>query len=500
MSWVGASPELLFIPDRDRDDVPDGSPQVLLNGFGYQDTHECLNSFLWGPDGWLYGIQGVFNLAHIGKPGAPEDQRQELRAGVWRYHPVRHEFEVFAHGGSNPWGLDFDAGGQLFMTHCRSYGGRGGTTHVLQGGQFWNQANANYAPFIIAAPPTEFPGFRNYLLASARYDHGAGGAGAPGTDAIYGGHFHVGTMIYLGDNWPTEYRGRLFTHNLHGHQINQQVNRPWGSGFDTVHAGQDLFFCSDPAYVALDLQYGPDGAVYFIDWYEPQHCHNPNNERWDRGNGRIYRLQWDATYQPSRTRTRLDLSSPAELVELHGHPNDWYARTARRLLHERAVAGTLPQEIFPALGGIFSTHLDPAIRLRALWTIHALGHFTEQVSERALNDPDEYVRGWGIQLAADDRQLSPAQLAAFQRLAQDDPSQVVRRHLASALHRLPAQDAWPLIERLARNGEDRESLPVFIRLLDEPALRPAALGVLARFDSPEIPVGLIERFGVLPQD
>jgi len=77
---------------------------------------------------------------------------------------------------------------------------------------------------------------------------------------------------------------------------------------------------------------------------------------------------------------------------------------------------------------------------------------------------------------------------------------VVRRHLASALHRLPAQDAWPLIERLARNGEDRESLPVFIRLLDEPALRPAALGVLARFDSPEIPVGLIERFGVLPQD
>jgi len=136
VSWVGASPELLFIPDRDRDDVPDGSPQVLLNGFGYQDTHECLNSFLWGPDGWLYGIQGVFNLAHIGKPGAPEDQRQELRAGVWRYHPVRHEFEVFAHGGSNPWGLDFDAGGQLFMTHCRSYGGRGGTTHVLQGGQF----------------------------------------------------------------------------------------------------------------------------------------------------------------------------------------------------------------------------------------------------------------------------------------------------------------------------------------------------------------------------
>src|SRR5688572_27797836 len=107
--WVGAAPELLFIPDKNRDDLPDSAPQVLLDGFGYQDTHECLNSFLWGPDGWLYGNQGVFNLAHIGKPGAPAAERQELRAGVWRYHPVRHKFEIFAHGGSNPWGLDDNA-------------------------------------------------------------------------------------------------------------------------------------------------------------------------------------------------------------------------------------------------------------------------------------------------------------------------------------------------------------------------------------------------------
>lgn len=99
--WVGAAPELLFIPDGDRDDRPDGPPQVLLDGFGYQDTHECLNSFLWGPDGWLYGNQGVFNTARVGKPGAPDAERIELRAGVWRYHPVRRQFEVFAFGGSN---------------------------------------------------------------------------------------------------------------------------------------------------------------------------------------------------------------------------------------------------------------------------------------------------------------------------------------------------------------------------------------------------------------
>jgi len=150
--WVGAAPELLFIPDRNHDDKPDGPPEVLLNGFGYQDTHECLNSFLWGPDGWLYGIQGVFNTARIGKPEVPPEKRPELRAGVWRYHPVRREFEIFANGGSNPWGLDYDERGQLFMTHCRSYWGKGCTTHVIQGAHYWNQANANYAPFIIAEP------------------------------------------------------------------------------------------------------------------------------------------------------------------------------------------------------------------------------------------------------------------------------------------------------------------------------------------------------------
>src|SRR5436190_10209841 len=198
--WIGAAPELLIITDRDHDDIPDGPPPILLEGFGYQDTHEALNSFLWGPDGWLYGNQGVFNTARIGKPGVPPDQRPELRAGVWRYHPVRHTFEIFAHGGSNPWGLDYDEHGQLFMTHCRSYWGRGLTTHVIQGGQFWNQVNANYAPFIIPSAPKEFPEFRNYLLASARYDHGAGGAGPRGSDAIYGGHSHVGTMIYRAVN------------------------------------------------------------------------------------------------------------------------------------------------------------------------------------------------------------------------------------------------------------------------------------------------------------
>ncbi len=452
--WVGAAPELLFIPDRNHDDVPDGPPQVLLEGFGYQDTHECLNSFLWGPDGWLYGIQGVFNYARIGKPGAPDAARQELRAGVWRYHPVRQEFEIFAHGGSNPWGIDYDERGQLFMTHCRSYWGRGGTTHVIQGGQFWNQANANYAPYIIAEPPAAFPDFQNFLLASARYDHGAGGAGKPGSDAIYGGHSHVGTMIYLGDNWPDQYRGHLFTHNLHGHQINQQVNRRWGSGFDTVHAGLDHFFCSDPKYVALDLQYGPDGAVYINDWYDQQHCHNPNDERWDRGNGRLYRLEYAATYQPKKVDLRA--KSDAELLALVDHKNAWYGRTARRLLQERAATQPLAGAALASLQTRVTQAPAATVRLAALWNLHAAGATTDTLLQQTLQDPDEYVRAWAIQLGAESRQPSSALAQSWARLAQEDPSPVVRLYLASASTRLTDAQAWPILVALAAHGEDLE--------------------------------------------
>ncbi len=153
--WVGAAPQLLFIP-KDKDDKA-GKPEVLLDGWGYQDTHETLNSFCWGPDGWLYGNQGVFTGSRIGKPGTPDDKRLSLNAGVWRYHPVRHEFEIFAHGGSNQWGLDFNEAGDLFMTHCRSFWGGGGTTFVIRNAHFWNQANGGFMPFICNDAPAFAP-------------------------------------------------------------------------------------------------------------------------------------------------------------------------------------------------------------------------------------------------------------------------------------------------------------------------------------------------------
>src|SRR5262249_54669813 len=100
--WIGAAPYLMFVPMKEGEDKPSGPPRILLDGWGWHDTHETLNSFTWGPDGWLYGCHGVFTHSRVGKPGTPDAKRVPINAGVWRYHPTKHIFEVFAEGTSNP--------------------------------------------------------------------------------------------------------------------------------------------------------------------------------------------------------------------------------------------------------------------------------------------------------------------------------------------------------------------------------------------------------------
>ncbi len=447
--WVGAAPYLMFIPKDANDKASE--PQVLLDGFGYQDTHETLNSFLWGPDGWLYGNQGVFNTAAIGKPGCDPKDRVTMRAGVWRYHPVRHVFEVFCHGGSNQWGLDYNSNGHFFMTHCRSFFGKGGTTHAIRNGHFWNQSNNNYAPFISATAPAFAPDLQNYLPASARYDSGEGGAGKPGTTAVYGGHSHVGTMIYNGDNWPAIYRDHLFTHNLHGHQLNHQHMVRSGSGYETFHAGYDLLHSPAADYIPVDLQTGPDGAVYVIDWTDTQHCHNPDDEKWDRSNGRIYRISWKETYKP----VKVDLGKMAdhELVPLQANSNDWIVRVSRRLLQERFAEGKF--NAWGVSGALLALH--DISDLKALWIEGSVDMLDEKMLKWIFErKPNDIVRSWAIQLSTEEAGKSKLSAATLLKLAKTDPSPTVRLALASALPKLDADTALAVGSALAMRAEDKD--------------------------------------------
>ena len=259
--WIGAAPYLMFVPIKPGEDKPAGKPQILLDGWHYEDTHETLNAFRWGPDGWLYGCHGVFTHSRVGKPGTPNKDRIPINAGVWRYHPTKHVFEVFAHGTSNPWGLDFDEHGQAFITACvipHAF-------HIIQGGRYQRQAGSHFNPHTYADIQT---------IADHLHWQGANPwAGNATSDSAGGGHAHCGLMIYQGGAWPDEYRGRMFMGNIHGHRLNMDVLKPKGSGFVASH-GPDFLLANDAWARFINLRYGPDGNVYLLDWYDKQACHH----------------------------------------------------------------------------------------------------------------------------------------------------------------------------------------------------------------------------------
>jgi putative membrane-bound dehydrogenase-like protein len=303
-----------------KDDRPAGKPQVLLDGWAYQDTHETLNSFTWGPDGWLYGCHGVFTHSNVGKPGTPPAKRTKINAGVWRYHPTRHVFEVFAHGTSNPWGLAFDEHGQAFVSACVIPH----LFHIIQGGRYQRQAGPHFNPYTYADIQT---------IADHLHWQGANPwAGNNKSDSTGGGHAHCGLMCYQGGAWPEKYRGQLFMGNIHGRRINMDIPRPKGSGFVASH-GPDFLLANDAWARFINMRTGPDGNVYLIDWYDKQACHvGANAKAWDRSNGRIYKICYRGTkWEP----VDLGKKTNEELATLLFHKNEWYVRHSRRILQER---------------------------------------------------------------------------------------------------------------------------------------------------------------------
>jgi putative membrane-bound dehydrogenase-like protein len=435
--FVGAAPNLLFIPVKEGTDVPAGPPEVLLDGWGYQDTHEMLNTFSWGPDGWLYGTHGVFTNSNVGKPGAPDSERQRLNGAIWRYHPTKKIFEVFAEGTSNPWGLDFNDYGHAFTTACvieHLY-------HVIPGARYKRQAGKHINPFIL-----------DDIKTIADHVHWVGNkgphAGNSRSDAAGGGHAHAGAMIYLGgDTWPAEYRSAIFMNNIHGHRANVDVLSRKGSGYAATH-GKDFLNANDTWSQMLNFRYGPDGSVHVIDWYDKNQCHSSNPDVHSKTLGRIFKI---SHVNDRFVKVDLRKESSLRLVDLQLHRNDWYVRHARRILQER---GPDPQ-VHARLKAILQTNPDVTRKLRALWALHLTGGLTDADLVGLLSHDSEYVRSWAVQLLAEGWNPSEAALGKFASMARSDDSALVRLYVASALQRVPAEKRWDAVAGLLSRAEDR---------------------------------------------
>jgi len=468
--WVMSIPNFYFIPDADYNGVPDGEPVVLLDGFGtHANSHTIANGFAWGPDGWLYGTHGITNWSLPGKPGTPKEKRRRFEGGVWRYHPVRHIWEPFAIGTTNPWGIDWNEYGHAFVCNCVNPH----LFHIIQGAHYEPARNRPTGRFAYERIPTiaDHLHFTNTKTIRA-------GIGTPEEDAAGGGHAHSGTMIYLGDNWPAKYRGDVFMNNIHGRRINHDRLARKGSGYAASHA-PDVMRARDPWFVGVTLAYGPDGGVYVSDFSDTGECHHTRNTQ--KHTGRIYKITFG---KPKPWKGDIGKLNILELVKLQSHPNEWFARHARRVLQERQANTSV-------LAKALKSNRSVPLRLRALWALRVTGNLDEKKLEGLLQDSSEHLRAWAIQLLCENRKPSEAARAEFARMAHEDKSPLVRLYLASAMQRLLLKQRVPVLAHLLAHTEDKDdqNLPLMYWYATEPVVaadRVSAVKLLTACQIPKV--------------
>lgn len=436
--FLGAPPNLLFVPDKDGDDKADVEDiAVLLTGWGMRDRHETINSFHWGPDGWLYGLEGFATPSVIRKPKGkgkiykhgeafPEDlldaEGVDINGGVWRYHPLKKRFEVVAHGFSNPWGIDYDAKGQMLISACVIPH----LFHIIPGGIYHRQGGQHYNPYV-------------YEDIQTIVDHRHRSA-------------HGGARIYQSDAFPADQQGRIFMANIHEHAVLSDVLNKKGSGFTASH-GEDFMLANNAQWIGFSMEVGPEGGLYVLDWHDADIC---GNEVVHKDTGRVFRIMpekslaeiWPGRYDD------LAKKSDAELVALQLSKSNWHAQRARVILQGRAHKRPLDEAAVSKARALLHDDKSEDIRLRALWTLHITNNITSDELTQLTKDKQQYIRAWAIQFMVEDGQPSNKVLDALTSMAKNESSAVVRLYLASALQRLHEEDRWAIATSLVQNAAD----------------------------------------------
>ncbi len=419
--WVANPPYLLFYPDADGNDVPDSDPVVKLSGFGIEDTHAVMNSLAWGPDGWLYGVNGSTTT---GKVINPADGVEVAWQGqmVWRFHPPTNRFEIFAEGGGNTFSLEIDGKGQIFS----------GTNAGRTRGMFYPQGSYGSKSWGKHGPLTNPYAFGFFEHMKHEGDER---------------RFAQAFSIYEGDLFGDELAGRIIAPNsLHNLVWSSRLERD-GSTYRTVDEANpvetgDRWF--RPVYAGL----GPDGAVYIADWYDSRLSHVRPVDDWHKTSGRIYRIQ-PAGSKPVNEEGDLTKRPSGELINLFSTS---FNRVVRR--HAMLELGWRGDpSVNPELIGLVDA-AEPQSALEALWALHLLGGLTDALATKWLTHPDADVRRWVVRLVGDKREADASLATALADLALSETEVQVRVQLAASAKRLPPVAALPVIEGLVRHRED----------------------------------------------
>ncbi len=407
-AYVGQAPHLLFLKDTDGDDKAD-TREVVLTGFGLEDRHELLNGFTWGPDGQLYMTHGVFTFSKVRAPDAPADSGVTMNAAVARFSPVTKKFEVFADGTSNPWGVDFDAKGNAFVSACVI----DHLFHLAAGGLYSRQAGQPAFPYAYELLPS-IVDHRHHMAA------------------------YSGVQVYQGNQYPAEYLGKVMMGNLHDNAVHTDALTEIGSSFKAAH-WNDLVRANDGWFRPTTQLVGPDGAMWISDWYDKYPCYQnarADPEGVDREHGRIYRVVHTGGEKgkavASRPAKDMDLAklNLDQAIDLLAHDNVWQRRTVQRLLSERLSRIRIATP--PKLVQMFESGPNVNARLAALWTLHGAARLNEELLDRAASDKESAIRTWAARLTGE-RQVVNEQVAARVEQLAGDSDAAVRLAAATAV-------------------------------------------------------------------
>jgi len=414
-------PYLLFYPDQDHDDVPDGDPQVLLQGFGMEDSHSVASNLRWGPDGWLYAAQGSTVTGHIKRYGSKDTPVHSMGQLIWRYHPERKQYEIFAEGGGNTFGVEIDAKGRIYSGH------NGGDTrgfHYVQGGYYrkgFGKHGELSNPFAFGY----FPNIAHHKV--ARFTHKF--------------------IIYEGAALSAQYAGKLFgVGPLQSHVVFSDF-QPKGATFQTKDLGTALT-SSDPWFRPVAIEVGPDGAIYVCDFHEQRIDHASHYQgRVTPDTGRIYRISAiDSGGQGAPFDYRK--ISTDKLVTLLRHENKWHRQIALRVIADRRDAALIE----PLTEMLEDANGQNA--LEALWALNLVGAFDEQLALTTLRHEDPFVRAWSVRLLCDDGKISDPVAQELVRMARMESNVEVRCQLACSARRLPSVQSLLVVGNLLRRDED----------------------------------------------
>lgn len=413
--WVANSPDILFLQDTDGDGKAD-KREVVVTGFGRDDTHELPNSLNWGPDGYLYGLNGVFNYSNVKQNG----KEFPFTCAMFRINPRTREFEVFAEGTSNPWGIAWDPEGSAFISACVI----DHLWHITESGYYHRQGGP-------------YPQFTWKIESIVDYQHQL---------AAY-----CGIEYFDSDAYPAEYRDRLYMGNIHGGCINVDEVTRHGSSY-RGKAAPDFLTANDVWFMPVSQKTGPDGSLYVLDWYDRFHCYQDARalpDKVDRSYGRLYRVRYQDT--PRAKPFDLTKESGDELIARLQNPNLFYRSLAQRVLCERADAATNKKLEALAL----NSDVTHKTRMHALWSLVGQGVLDADFHEKLLNSSDASLRAWGVRAAGNFAKIDDGLRDKIATMSADESVDVLLQ-VAIAAGKIEGLDAMPIwVEVLANSGDDK---------------------------------------------